>query len=77
MFNDKNIAEMVSQLVLDASGKLDESVFIVAQNCSEAEAAEYANLIGGLMFTIGIDILNKIYKAHPDIKPEDYYLPGN
>ncbi|MGP0172820.1 hypothetical protein ACSVIJ_13170 [Pseudomonas sp. NCHU5208] len=75
MIQDKAIAEKVSQLVLDASGKLNESINLVATNCSEEEVAEYVMVVGQLMGSIGIDILNKIYRAHPSIKPEDYYLP--
>lgn len=75
MFKDKLIAQNVSDLMLNISGLLDQSVSFVATNCHEDEVKSYAQAIGSIMEIIGLDVLNHIYKDHPEIKPPEYYLP--
>jgi hypothetical protein len=75
MIKNKAVAEKISAIMLEISGQLDESVAYVGENCNEDELQSYTKVIGEIMGTIGIDILNKIYREFPEIKPEEYYLP--
>ena len=75
MFSDIETAKRISELLLEASGLLDESVGVAVSGGSEQEASEYMKTVGSLLGVIGLDVLNEIYRAHPSIKPDEYHLP--
>lgn len=77
MISNADTAKRVGELLLEVSGILNESVGVVAGSDSpEDEKIAYMGAVGQVMGTIGLDILNKLYTAHPELLPEDYYLPG-
>ena len=67
---DKEAAKRVSDLVLRASGELDESVAFVRDNCSEPEFLAYRESIGRIMNDLWMSVLKPIYSEHPDIEPK-------
>jgi hypothetical protein len=76
MFRDKETASKISKIMLNVSELLDGSVSELAVcKCLENEKEAYYRVVGQLMGIIGIDVLNQIYRMHPDIKPDDYMLP--
>ena len=76
MFKEKQIAEEINRVMLNVSKKLDESAFLVANSsCSTEEKAGYIKTVGKILGIIGIDVLNNIYRCHPDLKPQEYLLP--
>jgi len=76
MISDKALAVTISELMLEASGALSEAAQLVAKSGStEEEKASLLEAIGGAMGQIGIDILNPLYRAHPELKPSDFLLP--
>lgn len=76
MISDRTTAEKFSRLVLDVSSILNESAALVAaSDCPDHEKAQCYKVLGQLLGTIGIDVLNPIYRIHPGIKPPDYPLP--
>lgn len=76
MFENKEIACHINEVMLKVSSLLDESVALVAaSNCHDEEKVKYYNIVGQIMGIIGIDVLNNIYRIHSDIKPSDYFLP--
>jgi hypothetical protein len=75
MIKNKIVANNISELMLDISGQLNESVAYVTENCDQDELQNYRRVIGNIMGIIGLDILNNIYREFPEIKPEEYYLP--
>ncbi len=74
LFRDPAVAKKISDLMLNISGQLDESVAFVVENCAEEEAKTYAQIVGGIMGIVGLDLLNRIYKDFPQIKPTEYPL---
>jgi hypothetical protein len=67
---DKKTASQVSELMLEYSAKLDQSLKMVMDNCSEQEFKSYRDAVGQLMGVMLLDVMNPIYKQHPDLKPE-------
>ncbi|ECO4186721.1 hypothetical protein [Salmonella enterica] len=78
MISDHGAAKKISDILLEVSDLLDKSVCIMHESkCLAEEKKNYTTLIGQLMGTIGCDIFNILYKEHPDLKPDEYYLPDN
>ncbi len=76
MITDRPTAEKISQIMLEVSSLLNEAAAVMASsNCSDEEKIALYKYVGQLMGTIGLDVLNKIYRTHPAIKPPDYVLP--
>lgn len=75
MLKDKSIAEEISKVMLKVSAELDHSCYIVANSgCSANEKGKYFNAVGRILGVIGVDILNNIFRLHPDLKPQEYLL---
>lgn len=76
MIADKSLAEKISALMLEASGALNEAAqLVVSSGCGEDEKRSLFVAIGGAMGQIGTEVLNPLYRAHPDLKPVDFMLP--
>lgn len=76
MISDIETARKINDLLLEVSGMLDESVgLMVHSDCLASEKTKYMEIVGQVMGVIGLDMLNPLYRKHPSLKPEDYYLP--
>ncbi|HGT5175394.1 TPA: hypothetical protein ACM32Q_001907 [Escherichia coli] len=71
MFKDKTVAAEISALMLEIGAKLDNSVSLVQQTCDESELDTYRSAIGEIMGRMLINIMNPIYKQHPELKPKE------
>lgn len=71
MVKDKAFAKAVVELLLDCSGRLDESVSRARKVCSEAEFVAYRSAIGDVMGEAWDKVLMPIFAAHPELKPKD------
>jgi hypothetical protein len=71
MFKDKTVAAEISALMLEISAKLDNSVSVVQISCDESEFNIYRAAVGEIMGRMLIDIMNPIYKQHPELKPKE------
>lgn len=69
MITDNETAKYVSELMLDISGRLDESVAKVNKTCSPAEDSVYRRAVGGILGKILLEVLNPLYREHPSLKP--------
>lgn len=69
MLKDKVFAKEVVELVLEYSGRLDESVARAKEVCSEAEFLAYRKAIGEVMGDTFDQLLLPIFAAHPELKP--------
>ncbi|WP_395641747.1 hypothetical protein [Rudaea sp.] len=70
MISDVVVARRISDLMLDVSGKLNDSILDVVRSSPE-DAENYKRAIGFLLGGILLDVLNPLYKAHPDLKPAE------
>lgn len=73
MVRDKAFAKEVVELLLEYSGRLDESVGRAKNVCSEAEFLAYRKAIGDVMGETWDQLLMPIFAAHPDLKPKDLH----
>ncbi|MDI1446316.1 hypothetical protein [Polyangium sp. 6x1] len=65
----RDVAEAINKLMLEYGAKLDESVRIVMESCSPSEFESYRAAVGQIMGTMLVDVMNPIYREHPDLKP--------
>jgi hypothetical protein len=72
---DLNTARTISQLLLDVSGELDESVRVAKDGCSLEEFLSYRRAVAGIMHSILLEILNPLFREHPELTPEGLIAP--
>jgi hypothetical protein len=70
------IAQKISQEMNDIMARLDHSVRLVMDNCTESEFKAYRKAIGQIMGGIVLDVLNPLYDMNPEVKPVDYDDPA-
>jgi 23S rRNA maturation-related 3'-5' exoribonuclease YhaM len=75
MIKDKEIAENISKLMLDITARLNDSLLEVQEKCSKDEFEKYRRGVAHILAYIATEVLNPLYRLHPDIRPEEYYLP--
>jgi hypothetical protein len=75
MISNKEVAQYLSQVMIETGSRLNEFLYEVQEKCSEADFKRCKRAVGSVLGTIAIDVLNPLYSEHPDIKPEEYYLP--
>jgi len=71
VIKDRVFAKEVVKLLLDCSGRLDESVARAKKVCSEEEFLAYSKAIGAVMGETFDQLLLPIFAAHPDLKPKN------
>ncbi|WP_347253145.1 hypothetical protein [Leminorella grimontii] len=71
MITDKEVAKKISEMVLKMGGELNDSLFLVQARCNEDEFLVYKKQVVNLMADMLLNILNPLYKKHPDIKPKE------
>jgi hypothetical protein len=74
---EKSVAEKVLALMLEYSGKLDASVQLVKDTCTEQEFRHYRRAIGKIMGEMGVEIMWPIFKEHPELEPEEFKPKNN
>lgn len=67
----REVAETINQLMLEYGAKLNESVRLVMESSSAAELEGYRAAVGQIMGTMLLDIMEPIYREHPDLKPPE------
>ncbi|WP_144029994.1 MULTISPECIES: hypothetical protein [Burkholderia] len=69
MIADLETARKINELMLSMGASLNESVFLVVDNCSDDDAKKYKLMIGNVMSGL-YDIMAQIYIDHPTLKPK-------
>jgi hypothetical protein len=67
----KDIAKEVVDLMLNHGAELDKLLISIKENCSEEEFIKYRGAIGHIMGRMLTDVMNPIFKEHPDLKPKE------
>lgn len=70
----KETAKQVGDLMINIQSKLNESIIVVQNNCSDEEFKQYRKTVAYIMGDIITDIMNPIYKEYPDLLPEQMQL---
>ncbi len=71
MIKDEDIAQKISQLMLEYGKRIDESISLVKDHCSKEEFETYRKAAGKIMGDMLLEVMNPIYKEHPDLKPKE------
>ncbi|VAW47642.1 hypothetical protein MNBD_GAMMA03-1591 [hydrothermal vent metagenome] len=71
MINNKITATKINNLMLEFGAKLDNTVNFVKKECNQSDFDAYKKGVGKIMGTMLLEIMNPIYKEHPDLKPKE------
>jgi hypothetical protein len=71
MIESSDVAQQISSLMLDVSAKINDSMFLVRDRCTNQEFEQYRTVCAKVLGYLLIDILNPIYAAHPEMKPKE------
>jgi len=75
MIKNRRVAEQISKLMLETGAGIDDSIGLVKDQCTEKEFQSYRKAAGRVMGEILLEILNPIFKEHPELKPKELYVP--
>lgn len=67
----KETAKQLVAIMLDCSRKLDDAVMLLSDNSEEDEAIKLRRAAGKIMGHIFVDILDPVYRQHPELEPEE------
>ena len=70
VITNADTAQQVSQLMLDISEQLNQSIFLVQDRVTAEELALYRRAVGRIMGEILLEVLNPLYQEHPELKPD-------
>jgi hypothetical protein len=72
MISDPVIAKQISDLVLEASSRLDESIALAQRSCTTEEFQDYRRAAGRVLGEMLLGILNPLYEKHRLLKPPGF-----
>ena len=72
MISNPVIARQISNVMLEISTKIDESIAFVQTNCPDNEFQEYRRAAGRVLGEALLEILNPLYKRHNFLKPPGF-----
>jgi hypothetical protein len=70
MIANKQVAAEIHWLMLDISGRINESILNVQQQCSFEEFENYRRPCAKILSQILLEILNPIHQLHPHLMPK-------
>jgi hypothetical protein len=68
---DRDAAEKLSAMTLEAYFKLHDAAALVHARCSGEERKEYIIGLGRALGYLYADVLTPLYKEYPDLKPDN------
>jgi hypothetical protein len=72
MITNVETARLINELMLDVFYRVDESVRSVKKTCPPEEAAAYQKAVGRVAGAIVMDVLERLYEKHPELKPANW-----
>ena len=70
MIKEKSVAQQISELMLEYSGRINESILLVQETCSPQEFKTYRLAAAKVMGEMLLEVMNPLYREHPDLKPK-------
>ena len=67
----KDTARQLTSIMLECCKKLDESIALVMTACTGEESMRFRRAAGKIMGHIFVEILDPIYREHPELEPEE------
>lgn len=71
MIEKGDVAQHISSLMLEVSEQINQSIWLVKNECTTQEFDAYRKGCAKVLGDILLEILNPIYVAHPEIKPNE------
>jgi hypothetical protein len=72
MIKNRDAAKRVSDLMLDLFARVDQSRSMVKETCSGEDHVAYVRATSGVVGAIALDVLEPLYKQHPELKPANW-----
>jgi len=72
MIKDNAIASKIATFMIEYSQKLNGSLIQVQDACSEEEFRAYRRAVAKVLGEMLVEIMNPLYAAHPELKPEGW-----
>jgi len=72
MIENEEVAAEVAAALREAYQVLDNSAALVRQRCSEAETNNYLQQVGNVLYELIFRMMEPLYKAHPELKPNGW-----
>jgi hypothetical protein len=72
---NKEIAKQISALMVDYSGKLNDSLILVKEHCNTEEFERYRDAVSYILADMGSRVMYHLYLENPELKPEGFYMP--
>jgi hypothetical protein len=69
MVEDEQIAKQISDLMVEFGGRLDRSIALVQENCSEQEFETYRTAVSKILVAMLFEVMNPLYQRHFGLKP--------
>jgi hypothetical protein len=69
MIANRDIAKQIVDLMLETGARIDESVALVQARGTVDDLENYRHAAGAVMGEILIEVLNPLFKRHPDLAP--------
>lgn len=70
MIHNEETAKQVSDVMMDVCRRIEESLLLVKEKCSDEEFLHYQRAAASVMGYAYMDVLRPIYHEHPSLKPE-------
>lgn len=69
---DKDVAHQISSLMLEYFARLNASVQVVQERCSEEEFKDYRRAIGLILGEMTTEVMMPLYRKHPELEPPEF-----
>lgn len=76
MIQNKKVAKHIGKLMGDITSQLNDSLILVQEECTDEEFKLYRDGVAHILGVMLVRVMNPLYMENPDIKPDDFYLPG-
>ena len=67
----KEIAVQVNKMLIAQYVQLNESIYLVRDNCTEEEFIDYRRAAGAIMTDMYFKIMKAIHLEYPELEPEE------
>ena len=72
MISNLEAAKLISDSMLEICGKIEQSLDDVREISSPEDFAIYHKAVGKVVGPIIFEVLEPLYKEHPELKPPDW-----
>ena len=69
---NRETAQRISGNLLEASRLMNEAALVAKEHATEEEFVVVRNAVGIAMAELLLEVLNRLYRDHPDLKPEGF-----